>query len=379
MYSVHDYGAMIGDRVRMDAYTQALRHVVRPGSVVLDLGAGAGVFSMIACRLGARRVYAIEPSNIIEVGRQIAAANHCADRIMFFQERSEDVCLPERVDVIVSDMRGVLPCLDRNLRTFIDARERFLAHGGAVIAKRDRLWAAVVEAPELYLKHFIGWDDALGFDQRAAAHILANSWSRGRVAPGQLLTEPCCWSTLDYETIDSSDVSSEFAWMTTRSGTAHGLIVWFDAEVSDAAGFSNAPGQPELIYGSAFFPWLEPVPVDGGDRVKVRIDARITGGDSYVWSWDSCIGGLRDVRAEFRQTTLLGEAISSEVLKRRAVQYKPALGEDGAIDRFVLIAMTGRTSVGTIARRLLIEFPNQFANLKAAMKRVGELSERYAR
>ena len=29
MYSVHDYGAMIADRVRMDAYAEALRQAVQ--------------------------------------------------------------------------------------------------------------------------------------------------------------------------------------------------------------------------------------------------------------------------------------------------------------------------------------------------------------
>jgi SAM-dependent methyltransferase len=145
MYSVHDYGAMIADRVRMDAYSHALRMAVSPGSVVLDLGSGAGIFALLACRLGARHVYAIEPSNIIEVGREIAAANNYGGQITFVQQRSEQVSLPERVDVIVSDMRGVLPWLGGNLRALIDARERFLAPGGTIIGRRDTLWAAVVK------------------------------------------------------------------------------------------------------------------------------------------------------------------------------------------------------------------------------------------
>ena len=91
MYSVHDYGAMIADRVRMEAYAEALRQAVKPGSVVLDLGSGAGIFALLACRLGARHVYAIEPSDIIEVGREIAAANSCRGRITFLQQRSEQV------------------------------------------------------------------------------------------------------------------------------------------------------------------------------------------------------------------------------------------------------------------------------------------------
>ena len=57
MYPITAYGRMIADEVRMDAYVSALRFVVRPDSVVVDIGAGTGIFALLACRFGARRVY----------------------------------------------------------------------------------------------------------------------------------------------------------------------------------------------------------------------------------------------------------------------------------------------------------------------------------
>src|SRR5882672_2715616 len=101
MYSVADYGALIADTVRMGAFVAALKRTVRPGSVVVDIGTGTGICALIACALGARRVYAIEPNDAIEVAREIAAANGYTDRIEFHQAVSTDVTLPERGDVIV--------------------------------------------------------------------------------------------------------------------------------------------------------------------------------------------------------------------------------------------------------------------------------------
>ena len=103
MYSLAGYGQMIEDRVRLDAYARALRKTVRPGSVVLEIGTGPGIFAVLACQLGARRVYAIEPTPIIQVAREIAAANGCADRIEFIEDLSTRVTLPIQADVIVSD------------------------------------------------------------------------------------------------------------------------------------------------------------------------------------------------------------------------------------------------------------------------------------
>ena len=88
MYSVSAYGSMIRDRVRMDAYAVALRQAIRPGATVVDIGTGTGIMACLACRYGAGRVYAIEPADVIEVARRIAAANGLADRIRFIQKPS---------------------------------------------------------------------------------------------------------------------------------------------------------------------------------------------------------------------------------------------------------------------------------------------------
>src|SRR5579864_6216059 len=109
MYNLTDYGAMMFDQPRMQAYVSALERAVRPGSVVLDIGTGTGVFALLACRFGARKVYAIEPNDAIHVARRLAADNGCADRIEFVQDLSTRITLPEKADVIVSDLRGVLP------------------------------------------------------------------------------------------------------------------------------------------------------------------------------------------------------------------------------------------------------------------------------
>src|ERR1043166_6115896 len=107
MYSVHFYGQMIADAPRMEAYAAALRRTVTRDSVVMDLGCGPGVFAMLACRLGARRVYAVEPENIIGLARETAAANGFADRVEFFDKLSTEITLAEPATVIVSDLRGV--------------------------------------------------------------------------------------------------------------------------------------------------------------------------------------------------------------------------------------------------------------------------------
>ena len=141
---------MIGDKVRMDPYSAAIARSVKPNDAVVDLGCGPGVFALLACKAGARRVYAIDTNGVVEFGRQLAAANGLSREIIFMCGDSRQIHLPERVNVIVSDIRGVLPLFSHAIDTLADARDRFLAEGGQLLPSRDTLLAAVVELPNTY-------------------------------------------------------------------------------------------------------------------------------------------------------------------------------------------------------------------------------------
>src|SRR5436190_17506547 len=85
MYSLEGYGKMASDPIRLEAYLTALARTVENGHVVVDLGCGPGLFALHACRLGARKVYAIEPGDTIQVARDLASSNGFDDRIDFLQ------------------------------------------------------------------------------------------------------------------------------------------------------------------------------------------------------------------------------------------------------------------------------------------------------
>src|SRR5262249_12191195 len=174
MYTISMYGFMIADNARMDAYAEALRRAVKPDSVVIDIGSGTGVFALLACRLGARKVYAIEPADAIQVAREIAAANGYAGRVEFIQKLSTEVTLPEQADVIISDLRGLLPFLGNHISSVADARARWLKPGGTLISRRDDIHVAIVEAEETYDEYLGHWEK-YDFDMSAARRIVTNT------------------------------------------------------------------------------------------------------------------------------------------------------------------------------------------------------------
>ena len=99
---------MLKDEPRMAAYAAAVEANADfiKGRVVLDVGAGTGILSLLCARAGARAVYAVEASPMAEHMRSIVELNGFADVITVFQSPMEETTLPEQVDVCISEWMG---------------------------------------------------------------------------------------------------------------------------------------------------------------------------------------------------------------------------------------------------------------------------------
>jgi protein arginine N-methyltransferase 1 len=315
-YQLRDHARMFGSRRRNDAYEAAIRRVVFPGSVVLDVGTGTGLLAMLACRAGASRVYAAEPEPIISLARALALRNGLADRITFLEVPSTAIELPERVDVVVSDIRGVLPLAGSSLASLIDARDRLMRPGGTMLPARDVIRGAIVSADRPYAETIEIWASAPGDLDAAPAREAATQQlmplDAGDVVP---ITDPADWITIDYQAQSSPSLSGSLAW-TCAGGTAHGFALWFEAQLAEGIGYASGPGSGDDLYGVAFFPWPAPIELAGGGTATVALRADFVGG-AYVWTWRTAIqaGG----RAfSFDQSTFQGGPIA-----RARLPYSP--------------------------------------------------------
>ncbi len=381
MYSLSAYGSMIADRARAEAYAQALRNTVRAGSVVVEIGTGPGVFAVLACQLGASKVYAIEPSEIIQVAREVAVANGCAAKIEFFEQLSDRVALPVRADIALSDLRGILPFFQRHIPTIVDARRRFLGAGGILIPRKDTLWAAIVEAPKLYGELVDPWEkNPFGQDLRPARELAVNTIKKAYASPGQLLTAHRLWTTIDYASVESTDAAGNLEWTVERAGTGHGIVVWFDADLAEGAVFSNAPGTPESIYGSLFFPWTEPVPLAPSQAVCASLEAKFVEND-YLWRWRTRIEHVKGSSSpiHFDQSELGGAVLSVAQLRKAAADHIPQLSEEGRLRCRALELIDGKVSLAEIARSLAKEFPDRFPDWRQALSYAGAVSQEFGR
>ena len=103
--------------------------------------------------------------------------------------------------------------------------------------------------------------------------------------------------------------------------------------------------------------------------------------DDYVWRWDTRVlerGQAERPKAEFRQTTFQGAPLSPERLRKRAAGYVATLNDEGRIDRLILTLLCDRLPLGQIAQEVQVQFPHHFADWRAALTRVGDLSAKYS-
>ena len=382
MYGLRGYGVMLVDHVRMEAYTRALELAVKPGSVVVDLGAGTGVMSLMACKLGARRVHAIEPSPLSALIAEAARDDGMPERIVVHAARSTAVELPERADVIVSDLRGVLPPFHSHLADLTDARTRWLAPGGRLIPHADTLFVALVSAADAFAERRAPWELALeGLSLRASLRVVDQTWQKHRARSEALLSRAHPWTTLEYPALTSARVKGAAELEVVADGTAHGLLAWFDTVLLDDVGFSNRPGAPEAIYGQAFFPWPEPVALHEGERVSVELRADPLGGET-LWTWTTELpASTRASRParRFRQSDALAATITSEALRKRAASFVPTLSTDGELTLRALQRMREGVSLEALAHELHASAPQRFPSFDRALDFVAGLSAAHAR
>ena len=381
MYSLRDYGEMIADRPRVEAYARAIATAVRANDVVLDIGCGPGVFALLALRAGARKVYAIDCDEIVHFVGDLAAANAIpAERIELIQGDSRKVQLPERVDVIVSDIRGSLPFFGHAIASLEDARRRLLAPGGRIIPQRDTLKAALIEAKDFYSRLVSPWSQpSLGVDLSPSLPRLLNGSYSSQFNSEQLLTDSQIWAVLDYSVGAKASATADLCFSVSRPGIAHGLCLWFDTELFENIGYSSAPGPHKTIYGQVFLPWSEPVSVQKGEKVWMRLQSNLVGED-YLWRWETKIcANAKNPTRHFQQSTFLGINFTPHSLRRRASDFVPTLSEEGQANRWLLQAIDGKTSLQEMAQAAAQRFPAIFPRWEDALHRAAELAARFSR
>jgi type I protein arginine methyltransferase len=378
-YSIKDYGEMVIDPIRTQAFVTALSDAITADSVVLEIGTGAGFFALLACKLGAKKVYAVEPDSAIEVGKLCVKNNPGSERITWLQGLSTEIDLPEKVDIVIGDLHGTMPFYNFNILSMHDAVTRHLKPGGIIMPRRDVLHAVPIESPEDYKCIEKPWaNDVHGLDLSAGRSFLVNTWWRRPVSDKvNMLAVPQRLGEVNYCTVASPNLDGQCDWLMSTDGIVHGLSIWFDGDIGPNAGYSNAPNLPGLVYGNAFFPLERALAVKKGERLLTKFSAKLIGSE-YVYSWISeHFSSEGKPLARFKQSSFNSRPISQKKLAFSSPDFIPELNQSGEVTLQVLQAAKQKVKIGEIAEKLFAEFSGQFDNPGQAMDAALKVIQKY--
>jgi SAM-dependent methyltransferase len=268
---------MVSDRPRTNAFAAAIREVVQPGDVVLDVGTGTGILAMFAAKAGARKVYAIDATDIAEVATDLVKANGLSDQIQILHGRAGELQLDQKVDLIISEWLGNAAFAEGMLHAVLDARDHNLTPTGRMLPSKVRVLIAPLDEPILYNTEGPGfWRERihdLDFSSLQEVELSQGRTMQIRVEPAAVLAPGQALLELDLLTASAEDVWSEgqLEFVPVRDGVLNGFCVWFEAELSRSVILDTGPFSPETHWAQTYMSF-SPRPVRAGERVEVSVD-----------------------------------------------------------------------------------------------------------
>ena len=101
---------MLKDAVRTDSYRDFIlsNPAIFKDAVVLDVGCGTGILSMFCARAGAKKVYAVDASEVAFKAERNVKENGLENVVQVIRGKVEELGdkITEKVDVIVSEWMG---------------------------------------------------------------------------------------------------------------------------------------------------------------------------------------------------------------------------------------------------------------------------------
>lgn len=239
---------MVSDGPRNTQYEQALCAAIDSDSVVLDIGAGTGLLSMMAARAGARHVIACESNPVLaELAREIIAHNGLSEKITVLGKSSFQIdpqCdFPDglRPNRIVAEIFDATVIGEGALPSFAHARTQLALPGAQIIPARARLHGVLIESDMLWREGAA--DHASGFDLRLLNRYRPDCVGvEGHGFQGIALSDDFAIFDFDF-TADaaSSPTQNALEIEVTRAGVCHGVAYWMRLQLDDQRALDNRP------------------------------------------------------------------------------------------------------------------------------------------
>lgn len=282
-YSHHGiHEEMLKDEVRTRTYQMAIlnnKHLFED-KIILDVGCGTGILSMFAVQAGAKHVYAVDCSSIIEQATRIVRDNGMSDKITLIQGKMEEIDLPvDKVDIIVSEWMGYFLLYESMLNTVIRARDKWLKPEGIVFPDKAVMYLCAVEDEQMKYERVDFWENVYGFDMSALKEVALKEPVVDIVDPKLVVTNSVPILNIDLQNCTEEDLSftSPFRLSAKRRDYIHSFVAYFECaftRVHKPLGFSTSPFSKYTHWKQTIFYLNEPISICEGEELVGRISCK---------------------------------------------------------------------------------------------------------
>ena len=218
-------------------------------------------------------MYAVDSSDIIFQAKQIVIDNGFTGKVVCIQSKVEDVELPEKVDVIISEWMGYFLLYETMLPTVLLARDKWLKPGGILMPDKANIYLAAIEDGDYKDEKIKYWENVYGFDFKSIQQIVLREPLVDVVNPQAVVSSPCKILSLDLNTCTKADLTfrADFEVFGKRNDFVHGLLAWFDVTFSACAKpvyFSTAPQCKYTHWKQTVFYLKQTLTLSGGDKIS---------------------------------------------------------------------------------------------------------------
>jgi len=252
----------------------------------LDVGCGTAILSIFCAQAGARKVYGIEASDIVDYASQIVFRNNLQNKITLFKGLVEEITLPEPVDIIISEWMGYFLLYEAMFNTVLCARDRWLKPDGKVYPSQANLYLACYSDEEYVYSKIDFWKNVYGVDMSPIISFakyyafypgcVVDTLKGDTIISNSVLLRTIECRTVTLNQLDETIAAFEVKF--TKSCDWQGFVGWFDVLFGgdeeagrDPVVLSTAPGLSYTHWHHTLFVFEQPFVVQKDQTVMISM------------------------------------------------------------------------------------------------------------
>ena len=222
-------------------------------------------------------MYAIEAGEHYKLAEEVVKQNNVEDIVTVIHGKAEDIELPGKADIIVSEWMGYFLLSENMLSSVLYARDKLLKEDGTLIPDSGTIFMAPITDKEYFDKTVGYWDtvsETYGVDMSCLKPMAQESLAKPLyrvIKPGSHIVAPYCKVfKLDLKSVkveDLQNVKGPFEFTCPDQNTVHGFISWFDVSFNDEVFLSTSPYRPRTHWKHSVFYIGKPFNVEKGTKI----------------------------------------------------------------------------------------------------------------